>query len=82
MGEKSLGTPYTKLAENLKIQMNKPVSEDGLWMPDKKQYVNMRIINKEGKRTQIIDTFIPYENLTPILRHNKQRTGKRYFRHS
>ncbi len=32
-GEKKLVSHYAKLAKNLKIQMNKPVSEDGLWLP-------------------------------------------------
>ena len=67
MDEKTLGNRYVKLAEKLKIQMNKPVSKDGLWMPDKKQYVNMRTINKDGKNPRIDDRFIPYENLTPIF---------------
>jgi len=67
MDEKTLGNRYVKLAEKLKIQMNKPVSEDGLWMPDKKQYINMRTIYKDGKDPRIDERFIPYENLTPIF---------------
>jgi len=67
MGEQKLAVHYAKLANDLKTQMNKPVKEDGLWMPDKKQYVNMRIISKEGKKPHIDARFIPYENLTPIF---------------
>ena len=67
VGEENFGKVYSRLAKNLKIQMNKPVSEDGLWMPDKKQYINMRIIKKGGEKPHIDDRFIPYENLTPIF---------------
>ena len=69
---------YANLAQRLKIQMNKPVSDDGLWLPDKKHYVNMRFINMDGKKPRLDERFFPYENLTPIFYNIPDKKRKKY----
>ncbi len=55
------------LAERVRVTMNLPISEGGLWQPDTDggYYVNSRHIAKDNK--SVDDRFIPYENLVPMF---------------
>jgi len=68
LGKESMAARLEKLADKVKNEINKPISQGGLWKSldnGSGHYVNMRYITKGQERIE--DRFIPYENLVPMF---------------
>lgn len=67
IGKKDVAKRLSALSDSVRKQMNKPISEGGLWKPLPNgggHYVNFRVIKKGAE--SIDEKFIPYENLVPM----------------
>ncbi len=67
LGKDSVAERMEKLAEKVKVEMNKPVAEGGFWKDlgnGKGYYINTRTITKGNERTD--DKFVPYQSLVPM----------------
>jgi len=66
LGREGYASRLEKMADAIKVNMNKPVEEGGLWKREGQggYYVQMRSIKKGDER--IGDMFIPYDNLVPM----------------
>lgn len=71
IGQPEVAQLLERLAERIRVQMNKPVDHGGLWKPLPRgggYFVNQRNhINENGGAGTIDDRLIPYENIVPIF---------------
>jgi len=83
LNKEAMATRLEDLSDNVKAQMNKPISEGGMWKPldgDNGYYINMRDITKGS--AGVDERFVPYENLGPMfLGITSEQQDKAIFKH-